>query len=516
LGQSRWALNTSEDVAPGVFEIPGVKFDGMNSRFTGTIDGIAAVAKILGSPELPPKAVLSQIDIELKKDLRDYQKGGVITLLGRLKQYGGAILADDVGLGKTRQTIETAENLGGRTMVVCPAFVRETWRDEIQKWNAGTVAVLGPGTSKQTKKEWEDAKEAWWIITSYELADRAYDAGFTKGVPTLLVMDEAHCLRGRFTQRNKRLTDIAAMARYRLALTGTPMWSRPRDFYALLAILLGRTFGSRGQFDLRYCGAHINQWGGWENKGATNTDELKLRLSYYMLRRTREDVLKELPSLTRQVVWVPPSKEAEQAFHHAIVSKTAGAVPAALQACLEAKIDAALDYAEQAKKFILFTYLKTHAHQMAKMLMEQRETPCVCITGDMTHAARKAAVTQAQSQGWGIVATIDSLWQGVNLQGVANIGIMHTLDYVPVKMVQAEGRIHRMGQKLPVTWVYLACKDSMDALVIRTIVDKMDQLRQVMGADNGQELRNSLNADVNGGGDEKAALRQIFDAMEEA
>jgi SNF2 family DNA or RNA helicase len=242
---------------------------------------------------------------------------------------------------------------------------------------------------------------------------------------------------------------------------------------------------------------------------------LKLRLSYLMIRRTREQVLKELPPLTRQVVWLPADKEAEAAFVKAAVHKSPGGTAAALQATLAGKVEAALDYAEQARQFVLFTWMKSHAHQMAKILAEQRDTPCVCITGDVPHKERQALVKLAESKQWGLVATIDSLYQGVNLQGVAKVGIMHALDYVPIKMVQTEGRIHRMGQKDPVTWIYLAMKDSMDQLVVKTIVDKLDQWRATMGKDGSEGMKDTLGGNVNGAGAdaEKAALRALYEGM---
>jgi SWI/SNF-related matrix-associated actin-dependent regulator of chromatin subfamily A-like protein 1 len=503
-----------------LIDLPGTHIAQESQRVEGMIDGVAAAAARLGFP-LPPgtKELLDEAPLKnvLGRGLRDYQERGVSALRRITKDVGGAILADDMGLGKTRQAIEFVQSFPPptRALIVCPGSVRETWREELRKWATGTVAVLNPATTKADKKDWEDSAEAVWVITSYELADRAHDAAFNQSPPDVLIMDEGHMLCGRKSQRTARLQELSMLVPYKLMLTGTPMWSRPRDFYSVLRILFGQRFGSRSDFDLTYCGGYVNEWGGWVNKGATRAEELKRRISYYMVRREREEVLKELPALTRQIMWVDPPVRAAQAFQSAMLNRSSDNLWAAMKATLDAKIPPVLEYAAQSKRFLLFTWMKTHAHQIAKVLHSEMDTPCVCITGDMDVRERAALVKQAQANKWGVVATIDSAGAGVDgLQHVAHVGIMHAFDYVPLKMLQAEARLHRMGQTNGVHWTYFACKDSMDQLIVQTVVEKLDQWKSLMDKGGGRKntLRDSLGVGQYGG-DEKAALKALYEAM---
>ena len=510
-----WGLQIDLADADKLSEIPGLRINARESRAEGYIDAVAAAASILGRV-LPPARIAVEILDQPGFPLHPYQREGLGLLNVITRETGSALLADDMGLGKTRQAIAYAKQKGGRVFVVCPAFVRESWRAELARLGEKDVAILGPSALKADKAEWDAAPQAKWVVTSYhhEMMQRAFDTAFPSGAPALFIMDEAHRLRGRDAKRAKAAKQIAALSTYRMALTGTPMWSRPRDLYMILSILYGTRFGSQYDFDRRYCNGGINEHGGWDNKGATNSAELKQRLSYYMIRRERHEVATQLPSLTRQVIWCDPDKAAEVAFHRALLTKDPGATHAALLATHKAKVEAALDIASQAKRFLLLTYRKDLAHQMAAELNESG-TKCICITGDMPTPARQGAVAEARACGAGLVATIDSIYEGVDgIQHVADVGIMHALDYVPLKMAQAEARLHRLGQTNPVNWYYLACRDSMDSLVVNTIISKMDQNRAIMGQHVNRELRDSLadSAGMEGEG-QAAALKALYDSL---
>jgi SNF2 family DNA or RNA helicase len=100
------------------------------------------------------------------------------------------------------------------------------------------------------------------------------------------------------------------------------------------------------------------------------------------------------------------------------------------------------------------------------------------------------------------------------LRDVASYGIMHSIDWVPNKMVQAEGRLHRMGQVGNVHWVYLAMKETMDAAVVRTVIMKMDYWRGVMGQDDGRSFRDDLDDQYNPDSDaNRDVLRAIYEEL---
>lgn len=496
---------TADPVA--IEHIPGLKAYGSN--IVGSVDGMAVLAERLnreGVPEpaalyLPRNAHPPSID-----GLRDYQLDGISRLVGNLQRDGAVILADDMGLGKTLQTIATWNCLRRPVplLVVAPASVRRGWVKEFEKWGGLEATLIETG--KQAKEVTSAEKV---VITSYELAKKL-DPRFC---PHMLVMDEAHLLRGRMAGRSNYLLELSKVCAFRVALTGTPMWSRPRDFWMLLKILYGYRFGTADEFDYAYCGASINQWGGKENKGATRLPELKKRLRYVMLRRTKEDVAGELPEFTRIIRWVPPLKAATRALE----SFALKALPFsdALNATLDAKIDVAIEAAQAAGRVVLVTWQKRHAELLHER-MNDEGYPCEIITGDYSHAEREAAIERAAKSGASVVCTIDSTNAGVNgLQYVADTLIFHALDYVPIKLAQMEARLHRIGQRNNVTAIYIAMEDSADSYVIDTVVEKLDQWKAAMGNDSTAQLGDTMGEpQVAKNADE--ALAAIYAAMENA
>jgi SNF2 family DNA or RNA helicase len=509
LSGTAWALEVDGNEQAKLVGLPGLRVTQGGRRVEGSVDAIGAAAYRLGQevPELPEPTPYS-LD-----QLYAFQNYGAAWVVDRLKAQGGALLADEMGLGKTRQAIAAAQKLtqgGGRVFIVGPAYLRSPWRTELERMGETSVAACVPKGTKGFKEEWEAAPTAKWVVSSYELAARAYKAAFLRSAPRVLLMDEAQLLRGRNAKRSKILEDVRAVCPYRLAITGTPAWSRPRDYFQILKLLFGQRFGSQYDFDRAYAGATENSYGGLVNTGATNLEELRLRIGYYMLRRLKKDVAKDLPELTRQVIWLDADKHATMAFHEALTARSGGATHAALEATLAHKVDAALDLASQAKQFLLFTWLKASAGEMWQRLNEELETPCELITGDVPADKRQAILDRAAAAGHGVVATIDSMQAGVNAQHVASVGIFHAIDYTHSKILQAEARIHRIGSGKPVQWTYLALRDSYDELVVKTVVEKLDAHRAVLG--DGKEMRDTFDDTLSGGQSEADYLKALYEA----
>jgi SNF2 family DNA or RNA helicase len=505
--KGQWAVTGQLDAAHVEF-IPGLHIiaDGV----TGPVDAVAVVCKRVGLP-LPPKPSISRTVLKLPRDLRDYQATGVRFMRTVLDQRNAVIIADEMGLGKTRQCIETARLYPGRKMVVCPASVRETWREELGKWlPQAAIAVMGPPSDGAYYSDWLHAETADWVIIGMSSTmEQAFQTAFPNDAPVVAIFDEAHNYSGRDAKRGKIAYELSMESQYKIAGSGTPIDDRPRSAWRLLSILFGRRFGNVHDFDLAYCGGVKNEWGGIDAKGATRGDELRLRLSYVMIRRETREVLKELPPLTRQVVWLDPNEKAQKFFQRAIaMGGGAQKTQDALEATLEGKMPEAMRLAAQAKRFLLLTWMKDHAKKMHQQLNEDG-TPCELITGDIPQMRRQQLIKLAESKQHGIVATLDSVMEGLNMQGAARVGIMHSISYMPRKMAQGEKRIHRLGQTAGVLWYYLAMRESMDELVLRTVLSKLDAMHTILGGD--RSLRGDLGANEGGAGtDEAALLREIY------
>src|SRR5258706_10478551 len=284
----------------------------------------------------------------------------------------------------------------------------------------------------------------------------------------------------------------------------------------LFHALFGSSFGSAWDFDVAYCGGTLNEHGGLDNKGATRTRELKFRVQFHQLRRLKKDVAVELPALTRTVRWVDADMKASALMKNAYLHRNKGAQWKALLGTLDAKMPAAMDAAADAKSFLLTTYTKRHAVHMYKEL-NASGTSCELLTGEISPKQRTALIALATNRRHGIVATIDCIKEGVDgLQHVTSTGIVHALDFVPLKLLQLEARLNRIGQKDPVQWIYIMLKESMDLWVNETVVERLAQWGALVDDVGGKALKHELE----GRGTktdselEDVVLKQIYAAME--
>jgi SWI/SNF-related matrix-associated actin-dependent regulator of chromatin subfamily A-like protein 1 len=483
--------------------IPGLNYNG-----TGPVDAVAVLRKREGMP-LPARGTEKyQPNTRFYHDIlgfRNYQNQGVSWLTSHLTLENGALLADDMGLGKTAQAIMTWASLKNPSlMVVCPGSVRESWVRQFQKWVPSSLPnVLNKGT------DWDKADFWRPIITSYELAKKIPDDYY----PQMVILDEAHNLKGRGAQRSRSLLSTAQAAVYRLALTGTPMWSRPRDLWMVLRILFGYRFGSANEFDVAYCNATWNKWGGKENKGVSRADELKLRLNYVMLRRLKSDVATELPRVTRDVRWVPGTKRARLLLQQSMLGRVR--LHEALEATLDDKIDTVVETARDfGTNCVVFTWMKRHAMELQQRLTGEG-IKTYLVTGDQSHKERDATIQRAASEKASLVCTIDSVKEGVDgIQYVTSNCIFHSIDYLPLKVAQTIARLDRIGQTEPVTAIFIAMRDSADQLVTKVVLEKLEQWRAVFGVDDGAKLSDAFSTTKQDAEMEKEILSAMIKEFE--
>jgi SWI/SNF-related matrix-associated actin-dependent regulator 1 of chromatin subfamily A len=497
--------------------IPGVKLTNQGKQVLLPIDALPVLiqrrgftsedelARMRGAfqlrPTYPPRKTPSLLD---DARLRPYQRDGVRRVVGLIQRDGGHILADDMGLGKTLQTCATWDALSRPwpLLVVAPASVRRGWVKEMKHWLGVTPRLVETGKQAENTMPGEGV-----VIISFELLAKLPKSF----APHMIVIDELHLVRGRRTERGEALLNLCRIASYRLGLTGTPMWGRPRDLWNPLKLLFGYRFGTANQFDYAYCDASVNKWGGKENKGISRSEELKARLSHVMTRRTKAELGDQLPSLTRVIRWLPSEKGAKQALTAFALRQIR--LTDALIATLTAKIKPVISAVEELEGHaIVFTWRKEDARALADGI-EKAGYPAICITGDLTHKQREAAVARATKQKACVVATIDSTGTGVDgLQHVADTVLFHALDYTPIKMAQAESRAHRLGQGKPVTAVFFAMEDSADRLVVEQVVDKLEAWRQTMGSDSTSAMNDVMSAPATAEAEEKA-LAEIYAAL---
>jgi len=232
----------------------------------------------------------------LKDTLRGYQRRG-LDFLSYLSsfQFGG-ILADEMGLGKTLQVVtyllkRKHDEGPAPSLVIAPTSVTHTWESEIKRF-APELTILRLQSGSERAQRFEEIEHHDVIITSYALA-RLDAAQLERFTFRTLILDEAQNAKNPSSQIAKVVRNLNAD--HRLALTGTPVENSLRDLWAIFAFVEPGLLGSESSFRRRF----ENPIGEGDEKAA---HALRSRLEPFVLRRTKEDVARELPERTEAII----------------------------------------------------------------------------------------------------------------------------------------------------------------------------------------------------------------------
>lgn len=441
--------------------------------------------------------------------MRPYQRAGIEFLTSRR----GAILADQMGLGKTAQALRAWHSCGAhRLLIVCPAYVRNVWLGELTKWcDMGSADVFLPRGRKSLDGIPAGAQV---VVCHYDILEAW--AGALGSWSEDVILDEAHVLVSNTSKRAKAVKELANNARHVWALTGTPLTGHLRGLWNLLDTVAPRKFGySFHKFGERYGAGHQAEvapmrWA-WKYDGESHRDELRARLMPFMLRRTLDEVALELPPKTRQVMHVGDEGACAPSFYAADMSSfSAQAVQRALEASYPAKREMLLemlrDDARSGAKTVVFTHTRKAAQDVADFDLGNGVMQ-VCITGEVAAERRAALLAAAEAYDGPVVlsATIDSCGTGISM-AFAQSCVFAELSYEPHKLLQAEARLHRFGQSRPVFVRYLVARGTIDETVSDVIVRKLESFESAVGS-----VGDSLAGEL--GYTEQDALDELFAAV---
>lgn len=406
---------------------------------------------------------LARADSGLK--LFPFQEVGAAWLSAR----AAALLSDDMGLGKTIQAL-AAHPDGAPLLIVGPAVAKGVWKREIRRWRKDLerVQVLeGRGSFL-----WPDGGEA--VITNYDVLPTVDHPQLPLvGANTTLVLDEGHNLKNPNTARFQRvqlLVDAVRRAGGRVwMLTATPLLNRHKELWHILKLLDLHTeaYGTWGRFQRAF------------DYGGVPTPAAAQGLNSVMLRRTKSEVLKEIPPKTYddRLVEVSLTREedievraAEEALLREGPNVDFNRISKARAILAKAKIPAlnALisEYEEAGEPLVVFSCHRAPIDQLG-----DREGWAL-ITGD-TAPSQRTEIEDAFQAGKlrGIGATVRAGGVAITLTRAAN-AIFVDRDWTPALNGQAEDRLCRIGQTRPVNIVRLVAEDSLDQRVEEIITEK--------------------------------------------
>jgi len=423
-----------------------------------------------------------------------HQKEAIETLAAHDKY----ILADDMGLGKTTSTVIAALESGAeRVLIVCPASLKINWMREIQNYTDKSISII-------EGKKWEPAD---FVIINYDILKNFHDTknkeesvimqeGFD-----LVVVDEAHYIQNVQAKRTKLINDIINRIGKVWLLTGTPMTSRPINYYNLLNLVESPVAYNWMAYVIRYCEGYQFNVGNrkvWNVNGSSNLLELRDRTKTHVLRRLKEDIL-DLPDKILTPVYLNlKSKEYEELMgeyydwmedenEKKSLTVQFSKLMKVRQVIAENKIKETCEIAEniieQGKKVIIFTNFTDTLNQIASHFGKS----AVTLDGKMSKPARQHSVDQFQENDKikVFVGNLKAAGVGITLTAAEAV-IMNDLSFVPSDHSQAEDRAYRYGQKSNVSVFYPIFENSIESIIYNILSKKKNIFETVMGDNEGK------------------------------
>ena len=410
--------------------------------------------------QLAAEIEAQQLDLKyLKATLRSYQTFGTKYIVHQKK----TLLGDEMGLGKTVQAIAAMAALAAEEkshfMVVCPASVLINWCREVQKFSTLEVTKIH-GKDEEALLHWRE--NGGVAATTYESISR-----FTlpeKFRISMVVVDEAHYVKNPDTQRTKALQKLLKKTEYTLFMSGTPLENRVEEMCFLVSCLQPEIAKELE-----------------EVKFLSTADQFRQQLAPVYLRRTRDDVLQELPDLIEKEQWCDLGAKEKAAYREAVLSenfmairqvswqvddlKDSSKATRLLELCDQAK--------EQGRKVIVFSFFRTTLRKVTELLGERCMEP---ITGSITPQRRQEIVDEfaKAADGTVLVSQVQAGGTGLNIQS-ASVIIFCEPQIKPSIENQAISRAYRMGQVRDVLVYRLLADDTIDEQIMELLKNKQLQ-----------------------------------------
>lgn len=441
------------------------------------------------------------------KKLYQHQEDGIKFLLSR----NGCILADDMGLGKSIQSIIAALESGAKKiLVVCPSSTKINWEREIntfcdettiidgKKWSEAKFTIINFDILKNFHTLVDPRKKKENAVINRELANANFD---------LCIIDEAHYLKNNESIRGKIMVELSTKHNINKVwlLTGTPVANRPMDFFNLLKIIKSPIANNWKHFAVRYCDGRQffrtlkngQRKQIWLTDGSSNLEELSNKTKNTIIRRLKTEVL-DMPDKVVTSMYQSLDKKGRAEYEllwdeYIEKRKLEGKKTNELQKDLvelillrqfiarEAipyTIEMAENAIEMGRKVIIFTSFSEEldiiTNHFGKLAVKHN--------GPMTGAQKQKSVDAFQNNPKVkvFVGNIKSAGVGITLTE-GTVVIFNSFDWVPGNNEQAEDRAFRIGQKNDVNVYYQLFDDTISTRMWDMLNNKKDVISTIMG-----------------------------------
>jgi SNF2 family DNA or RNA helicase len=464
----------------------------------------------------------------LSAPLYDYQVRGALFLACR----GRSILGDDMGLGKTAQTLAAVELLARergiqKALVVAPASVKYQWESEIKKFTGRPVQVIEGGPEARLDQY---AEPTFYRLVNYEQVVRDREA-VNAWQPDVVILDEAQRIKNWEAKTSREVKKLRS--RYAMVLTGTPLENRLEELYSIVQFVDERRFGPAFQFLHEH--RVLDEQGNL--RGYRNLEKIREKLAPIFLRRTRAEVLTQLPARTDNTVFVEladaqrgPYEEQRVALARLLqknyltdldrkrvlacivnlrticdslflhdrqtraspkLDEFAELVPELIGDLASGGRQPPVPSAEQgadaprspnAHKLVVFSQWETMVMEAARVL-EALGVGHAILHGGLPGKERKAVLERfASDPACKVFLSTDAGGTGLNLQ-TADTVVNLELPWNPAVLEQRIARVHRMGQSRPVRVINFVTRGTIEEKVLRTLEAKQNLFAGIFEGD---------------------------------
>ena len=447
----------------------------------------------------------------LKVPLYPYQREGALFAA----KAGRALIADDMGLGKTIQAIAAAEILARvagieRVLIVSPTSLKHQWKQEIEKF-AGREAVVVEGLLPERRRAYQ--ADGFYKLVNYDVIHRDLD-DILAWQPDLVILDEAQRIKNWKTRTAQSVKQL--QSQFAIVLTGTPLENRLEELYSIVEFVDRFRLGPMFRFLDKH--QEVDETG--RVVGYRNLSQVSKTLKPILVRRTKKEVLDELPERMDKQFFVPMTPQ--QAEHHEENRTTVARLVAkwrrygflseadqlrmqiALQnmrmACNSTYLlDHETDYGTKADelvqllgemledpdhKAVIFSQW-TRMHEIVAPRLEKRQWEHVLFHGGVPSKRRTDLVRRfREDPKCRLFLATDAGGVGLNLQHASSVVVLDQ-PWNPAVLEQRIGRVHRLGQRRPVRVVHFISQGTIEEGMLELLKFKKSVFSGVL--DGGQD-----------------------------
>ena len=445
----------------------------------------------LPEPEYPLK---ENIDDHIPFKLREYQIEDAKKMLSLRR----VLNANEMGCGKSIESVIVGESLPFPKLVICPATLRLNWRREIQLCNpCADIKIL------MSSDEYEIGDD--WTIVSFSSLEK-HKRGLINSRFNAVFVDEAHYIKAVTpngfpdSDRAAAALEICIRAMYVYPLTGTPKTGHNKDLFNLMRLIrhpLAQTRTCFGRFAEMFCDPREAPFGMTVN-GNTNDRVLFRELKPYMIRHLKSEVM---PDIAKVRSFIPVGVNLN-AYNEIIADflelriqegKTAALELVLIQKLkktlasmkVDSTIELARSFIEQGEKVIIVTCYTEVIEKVMKCFGDM----AVKLVGGMSDDEKYQSIEQFQNASIQVFAmNIVAGGVGITLT-TSHIMLFNDFDWVPVNLIQAEDRIARIGQNCVSNIFYMYVDGAeIDEYIASVLNDKLDSINKTVDGGRGEVI----------------------------